>query len=222
MNSFNKTEAAVFSCRLCFLRAFPFISLVSGFWFPKSKQIIINISISHIIIINRIRLWISLNLFCCRLKNVKQIRAFLVPVYNFLINSCHSLMVYIPIKIVFTLAHEKMLFVEISLVSQNTTFLQYILDDITCYTFNTIYWQNIFLSVKQMCSSVLLNLNIKLFFEIKNITQLKRYRRQMNVCKYIFMIFSNSNIISKIANACVTCPDCFLFHGHYTIFKDKT
>jgi len=25
MNSFNKTEAAVFSCRLCFLRAFPFI-----------------------------------------------------------------------------------------------------------------------------------------------------------------------------------------------------
>ena len=26
-NSFNKTEAAVFSCRLCFLRAFPFISL---------------------------------------------------------------------------------------------------------------------------------------------------------------------------------------------------
>jgi len=28
MNSFNKTEAAVFSCRLCFLRAFPFISLV--------------------------------------------------------------------------------------------------------------------------------------------------------------------------------------------------
>ena len=27
MNSFNKTEAAVFSYRLCFLRAFPFISL---------------------------------------------------------------------------------------------------------------------------------------------------------------------------------------------------
>ena len=27
MNSFNKTEAAVFSCRLCFMRAFPFISL---------------------------------------------------------------------------------------------------------------------------------------------------------------------------------------------------
>jgi len=27
MNSFNKTEAAVFSCRLCFLRTFPFISL---------------------------------------------------------------------------------------------------------------------------------------------------------------------------------------------------
>ena len=28
MNSFNKTEAAVFSCRLCFPRAFPFISLI--------------------------------------------------------------------------------------------------------------------------------------------------------------------------------------------------
>jgi len=28
MNSFNKTEPAVFSCRLCFLRAFPFISLI--------------------------------------------------------------------------------------------------------------------------------------------------------------------------------------------------
>ena len=28
MNSFNKTEAAVFSCRLCFLRAFPFSSLI--------------------------------------------------------------------------------------------------------------------------------------------------------------------------------------------------
>ena len=28
MNSFNKTEAAVFSCRLCFLMAFTFISLI--------------------------------------------------------------------------------------------------------------------------------------------------------------------------------------------------
>jgi len=28
MNSFNKTEAAVFSCRLFFLRAFPFISVL--------------------------------------------------------------------------------------------------------------------------------------------------------------------------------------------------
>jgi len=31
MNGFNKTEAAVFSCRLCFLRAFPFISLIVVF-----------------------------------------------------------------------------------------------------------------------------------------------------------------------------------------------
>ena len=30
MNSFNKTEAAVFLCRLCFLRAFLFISLSNG------------------------------------------------------------------------------------------------------------------------------------------------------------------------------------------------
>ena len=30
MNGFNKTEAAVFSCRLCFLRAFLFISFISG------------------------------------------------------------------------------------------------------------------------------------------------------------------------------------------------
>jgi len=30
MNSFNKTEAAVFSCRLCFLRAFPFISFINN------------------------------------------------------------------------------------------------------------------------------------------------------------------------------------------------
>jgi len=28
MNGFNKTEAAVFSCRLCFLRAFSFISFI--------------------------------------------------------------------------------------------------------------------------------------------------------------------------------------------------
>ena len=39
MNSFNKTEAAVFSCRLCFLRAFPVISLSTDsnviIWSPK-------------------------------------------------------------------------------------------------------------------------------------------------------------------------------------------
>ena len=31
MHSFNKTEADVFSCRLCFLKAFPFISLIAIF-----------------------------------------------------------------------------------------------------------------------------------------------------------------------------------------------
>ena len=39
---------------------------------------------------------------------------------------------------------EKMLIVEISLVSQYNTFLLWILRDIIYYTFNTIYWQNIF------------------------------------------------------------------------------
>ena len=38
---------------------------------------------------------------------------------------------------------EKKLIVEISLVSQHDTSLQWILRDITYYTFNTIYWQNI-------------------------------------------------------------------------------
>jgi len=49
MNSFNKTEAAVFSCRLCFLRAFPFISLnyVVNFWhtYYDNFKIILNIKI---------------------------------------------------------------------------------------------------------------------------------------------------------------------------------
>jgi len=31
MNSFNKTEAAFFSCRLWFMRDFPFISLIHEF-----------------------------------------------------------------------------------------------------------------------------------------------------------------------------------------------
>jgi len=35
MNSFNKTEAAVFSCRLCFLWAFSFISLIDNYMYPR-------------------------------------------------------------------------------------------------------------------------------------------------------------------------------------------
>ena len=31
MNGFNKTKAAVFSCRLCFLGAFPFISSILAY-----------------------------------------------------------------------------------------------------------------------------------------------------------------------------------------------
>jgi len=41
INSFNKTEAAVFSCRLCFLRAFPFISLVLYSKFKRIKTMIV-------------------------------------------------------------------------------------------------------------------------------------------------------------------------------------
>jgi len=41
-------------------------------------------------------------------------------------------------------SNENMLIVEVSLVSQYIAFLQRILRDITYYTFNTIYWQNIF------------------------------------------------------------------------------
>ena len=54
-----------------------------------------------------------------------------------------------------------------------------------------------------MCGSVLLILNIKLFFGIKHITQIKRYaiRRQINGCKHIYSysFFQIPNIISKIA-----------------------
>ena len=35
MNTFNKTETAIFPCRLCFLRAFPFISL------PECIQVVV-------------------------------------------------------------------------------------------------------------------------------------------------------------------------------------
>jgi len=38
MNSFNKTEAAVFTCRLCFLRAFPFISFILVFNVQNVKR----------------------------------------------------------------------------------------------------------------------------------------------------------------------------------------
>jgi len=38
MNGFNKTEAAVFSCRLCVLRAFPFICLIYMFGIPRVRS----------------------------------------------------------------------------------------------------------------------------------------------------------------------------------------
>jgi len=49
MNSFNKTEAAVFSCRLCFLRAFPFISLRKpGLLFSRAGYAPLGLSLSSV------------------------------------------------------------------------------------------------------------------------------------------------------------------------------
>jgi len=57
--------------------------------------------------------------------------------------------------------------------------------------------------VKEICASVLLELNIKLLFGIKHFTQIKRYaiRRQMNVCKHILYFKIQYNF--KDSNACV-------------------
>ena len=38
MNSFNKIEAAIFPCRLCLLRAFPFLSLIERGLYKPSDQ----------------------------------------------------------------------------------------------------------------------------------------------------------------------------------------
>ena len=88
---------------------------------------------------------------------------------------------------------KKVLIVEISLVSQYNIFLHWILCDITytCIIHLTQYIDKTY-SVKQMCASVLLKLNIKLFFGIKHNTQIKRYaiRRKMNVHVYVNTCFS--------------------------------
>ena len=53
LNSFNKTKAAIFSCRLCFLRAFPFISLLSFvFTCPSSLHRYIPTSFSRQLVSN--------------------------------------------------------------------------------------------------------------------------------------------------------------------------
>jgi len=108
---------------------------------------------------------------------------------------------------------KKVLIVEISLVSQYNIFLHWILCDITytCIIHLTQYIDKTY-SVKQMCASVLLKLNIKLFFGIKHNTQIKRYaiRRKMNVCKHIFFLFL-AHLSTKCSGwAIVTglCPSC--------------
>ena len=64
MNSFNKTEAAVFSCRLCFLSAFPFISLIQCYaptndaeeedkedWYEQLEQTVSKVPIHDMLLI---------------------------------------------------------------------------------------------------------------------------------------------------------------------------
>jgi len=96
---------------------------------------------------------------------------------------------------------------------------------VTSYTIHLTQYIDKTYSVKQTCASVLLKLNIKLFFGIKHITQIKRcaIRRKMNVCRHIFsFFFSNSNIISKIAMPMfIFLIVSFYGHDKYTIFKDK-
>ena len=53
MNSFNKTEAAVFSCRLCFLRAFLFISLI----FSNRLQVnFVSMPITNLLVIDTLNI----------------------------------------------------------------------------------------------------------------------------------------------------------------------
>ena len=72
--------------------------------------------------------------------------------------------------------------VEISLISQYNTFQQWILRDSTYYTFNTVYWQNIF-SKTNVCIC---------FYEIKRKTIL------WNKAHY-----ANKTICHKEANKCM-------------------
>ena len=49
MNSFNKTKAALFSCRLCFLRAVPFISLIQEAYMGRNSSLGFIISCSSVV-----------------------------------------------------------------------------------------------------------------------------------------------------------------------------
>ena len=77
-----------------------------------------------------------------------------------------------------------------------------------------------------MCASVLLKLNIELFFGVKHIKQVKRYviRRQMHVCNHIFFSFLNFNIILKISMPVLLFfSGSFFYHRHVKliVFKYK-
>jgi len=141
------------------------------------------------------------------------------------LNYCHILMVYIQINMFCTWAHWKKCWLLNFCWYRSITLFRsefYVASHIILLT---QYIDKTY-SVKQMCAPVLLKLNIKLFFGIKHITQIKQYaiRRQMNECKYIFSyLFSKSNIISKITMPVLLFLIVSFFYGHvkYTIFKDK-
>jgi len=78
MNNFNKTEAAVFSCRLCFMRAFPFISLIDFCTFVSLFNPFIDIPsftfLSFVHILSGLgRETKCISFYCSFLKNVEKV-----------------------------------------------------------------------------------------------------------------------------------------------------
>ena len=122
------------------------------------------------------------------------------------LNLCHILTVYIH-KNMFWAHCKKCWLLNKSLVSQYNTFLQCILHDI-----QIIYLiPYINKTVKQMCVYVLLKLNIKLVYGIKQITQ------KINIIitefnkKKLFISYINWYIIVIVCKGGIRCADVKLF-----------
>ena len=64
MNSFNKSEAAIFSCRLCFLRAIPFISFLYSYF-----KTMVNLPYRTEVIVCRagIKMQLKMTMLICKL-----------------------------------------------------------------------------------------------------------------------------------------------------------